>query len=94
MSVIDREQVEAKIMHSLREIAGQDTVTRESRLEDLDVTSLDLIEVAQILEEEYDIQLLGDERMEEETPARPETVGEVVDALTAHIERAVGLPHA
>lgn len=93
MAAIDREELEAKIMSTLQEFAAEETVTREARLEDLDITSLDFIELAQILEDMYDIEILGQERMEE-TPIRPVTVGEAVDALIERVEQAAGVSHA
>jgi acyl carrier protein len=52
--------------------AERDAVTEEAKLTDIDLDSLDLAELAQIIEERYEIKLGGAE------VARVRTVGDVV----------------
>lgn len=52
--------VEAVIFAGLAEIGASGQVTREATLEDLDVDSLDLVELAQVIEDEYGVELDGD----------------------------------
>jgi len=70
---IDVEQRIREILESLG--AELDGVTRETRLENVDVDSLDLIELAQIFEEDYKLQLTGDDF------AGVETFGDTVDVV-------------
>jgi acyl carrier protein len=54
-----------------------DDITREATFEDLDVDSLDLAELSQIIEEEFGVALKG------EDVARIKTVGEAVDLVVS-----------
>ena len=79
MSVTDtREQVEAKIYSSLVEFGvDADEVSPEARWDALNVDSLDLVELAQVIEEDFDVQLTG-----EDIKNLP-TVGSVVDLVVS-----------
>jgi acyl carrier protein len=57
--------------------AERDELTREATLEDLDVDSLDLVELAQIVEDEFGVELRGDDVKD------VRTVGEVIDLVVA-----------
>jgi acyl carrier protein len=63
MSVtVSPENVEAKVYESLIEFgADPEAVSREARWEDLRVDSLDLVELVQVIEEEYGVQVTGDD---------------------------------
>ena len=52
-----------------------DDITREATFEDLDVDSLDLAELSQIIEEEFGVALKG------EDVAKIKTVGDAVDLV-------------
>jgi acyl carrier protein len=52
-------------------------ITLEAKFEDLDVDSLDLAEMSQIIEEEYGVQLKGEDM------AKIQTVGDVVDLVVS-----------
>ncbi len=54
-----------------------DDITREATFEDLDVDSLDLAELSQIIEEEFGVALKG------EDVAKIKTVGEAVDLVVS-----------
>jgi acyl carrier protein len=79
MSVTDtREQVEAKIYSSLVEFGvDADEVNPEARWDALNVDSLDLVELAQVIEEDFDVQLTG-----EDIKNLP-TVGSVIDLVVS-----------
>ena len=52
-------------------------ISREATFEDLDVDSLDLVEVAQIVEDEFGVELDGDAVKD------VKTVGDVIDLVVA-----------
>ncbi|HET8815051.1 MAG TPA: acyl carrier protein [Solirubrobacterales bacterium] len=73
---VTAENVEEKIYDGLVELgAERDELTREATLEDLDVDSLDLVELAQIVEDEFGVELRGDD------VKNVKTVGEVISLV-------------
>jgi acyl carrier protein len=70
--------VEKTIFDGLVELGTErDQLAREATLEDLDIDSLDLVELAQIVEDEYGVELRGDDVKD------VKTVGEVIDLVVA-----------
>lgn len=70
--------VEKTIYDGLVELGTErDQLSREASLEDLDVDSLDLVELAQIVEDEFGVELRGDDVKD------VKTVGEVIDLVVA-----------
>ena len=59
--------------------ADADAVTRDATLEDIDIDSLDLVELTQVVEERYDIDLEGSDFK------NIKTVGDVVDLIVAKV---------
>jgi acyl carrier protein len=59
--------------------ADADAVTRDATLEDIDIDSLDLVELTQVVEEQYDIDLEGSDFK------NIKTVGDVVDLIVAKV---------
>lgn len=59
--------------------ADADAVTRDATLEDIDIDSLDLVELTQVVEETYDIDLEGSDFK------NIKTVGDVVDLVVAKV---------
>ncbi|HEV7883859.1 MAG TPA: phosphopantetheine-binding protein [Solirubrobacteraceae bacterium] len=59
--------------------ADADAVTRDATLEDIDIDSLDLVELTQVVEERYDIDLEGSDFK------NIKTVGDVVDLVVAKV---------
>ncbi len=53
------EAVEKVIVKGIEEIGAEGEVTRDATFESLDIDSLDLIEVAQIIEDEFGVELQG-----------------------------------
>jgi acyl carrier protein len=75
---VSSESVEKTIYDGLVELGTErDDLSREATLESLDVDSLDLVELAQIVEDEYGVELKGDDVKD------VKTVGDVVDLVVA-----------
>ncbi|MGA7395945.1 MAG: acyl carrier protein [Solirubrobacterales bacterium] len=72
------ESAEKVIVDGLAEVgADPDQITREATFESLDVDSLDLVEIAQIVEDEFGVELGGDDVV------NLKTVGDVIDLVVA-----------
>ena len=56
---------------------GQGEVTRDATFEALDVDSLDLVELAQVVEDEFGVELTGEDVNE------LKTLGEAIDLVVA-----------
>ncbi len=69
--------VEKVIFAGLTEIGAEGEVTRAATFEDLDLDSLDLVELAQIVEDEFGVELDGDAVKD------VNTVGDVVELVVA-----------
>jgi acyl carrier protein len=75
---VSTESVEKTIYDGLVELGTErDDLSREATLESLDVDSLDLVELAQIVEDEYGVELKGDDVKD------VKTVGEVIDLVVS-----------
>jgi len=71
-----REQIEQRVINALVEFGEErEKVTPQARFEDLEVDSLDLVELAQIAEDEYGVELT-DADLE-----GLETVGDVIELI-------------
>jgi acyl carrier protein len=77
-TTVNAEQVEKTISEALPQF-GVDAsqITRDATFEELDVDSLDLAELSQIIEDEYGVQLKG------EDVAKIKTVGDAVDLVVS-----------
>jgi acyl carrier protein len=77
MSTASSDQVQARVTEALASF-GPDAsqITREATFEELDIDSLDLVELAQIVEDEYGVVLSGEDMKE------LKTVGDAVDMIT------------
>ncbi len=70
----DKEQIQERMTVALESFgAEREQIKREADWESLDVDSLDLVELAQIVEEEYGV------KMREEDMKEMKTVGDAVD---------------
>ena len=75
---VTTDNVEKTIYDGLVELGTErEELSREATLEDLDVDSLDLVELAQIVEDEFGVELRGDDVKD------VKTVGEVIDLVVA-----------
>jgi acyl carrier protein len=78
MATVTPEAVEARVIEALASFGPDvDQVTREATFEELDVDSLDLVELAQIVEDEYGVELKGDDMK------ALKTVGDAIDLVVA-----------
>src|ERR1700728_2616908 len=68
MSAVTNEQVQERVVEALASF-GPDAsqITREATFEELDIDSLDLVELAQIVEDEYGVVLKGEDMKELKT---------------------------
>jgi len=74
MPTADKEQIEKRMTDALESFgAEREQIKREATWEELDIDSLDLVELAQIVEEEYGV------KMKEEDMKDLKTVGDSVD---------------
>jgi acyl carrier protein len=71
------ESVEQVIFDGLNELGAEGEVARSSTFEELDVDSLDLVELAQIIEDEFGVALQGEDVKD------LRTVGDVIDLVVA-----------
>jgi acyl carrier protein len=81
MPSVTTEQVESRVIETLASF-GPDAsqITREATFEELDIDSLDLVELAQVVEDEYGVVLKGEDMKE------LKTVGESIDLIVARAE--------
>ena len=72
------DSVEQVVFDGLAELgAERDEISREATFEDLDVDSLDLVELAQIVEDEFGVELGADDVKD------LKTVGDAIDLIVA-----------
>ena len=77
MTTATKDQVTERVITALVEFGEEpENVKPDSRFEDLDIDSLDLVELAQVIEDEYKIEI-SDPEMEKIT-----TVQDVVDFVS------------
>jgi acyl carrier protein len=75
-----RQEIEQRVFKALEEFGAEpDQIGLDAEFEALDVDSLDLVELAQIVEEEYGVQLKGED-ME-----GVKTVRQAVDLVTSKL---------
>jgi acyl carrier protein len=78
MSTVTTEQVEARVIDALASFGpDKSQITRSSTFEELDIDSLDLVELAQIVEDEYGVVLKGEDMK------GLQTVGDAVDLISS-----------
>jgi acyl carrier protein len=77
MATVTTEQVQARVVEALASFGPDESqITRDATFEALDIDSLDLVELAQIVEDEYGVILKGEDMKE------LVTVGDAVDLIT------------
>ena len=74
---VTSDAVEKVIFDGLEEIGAEGEITREASFEQLDIDSLDVVELAQIVEDEFGVELDGDAVKD------VRTVGDVIDLVVA-----------
>jgi acyl carrier protein len=92
MPALDRRQLEAKILEIIKDIVEDpDAVSLDAELSDLDIGSLDFVEIAQVLEDTFDIEILGQDAEQEAAAGAMVTVNDSIDALIERVEKAGAL---
>ena len=77
MSTVTTQRVEERVIEALDSFGPEGEVTREATFEALDIDSLDLVELAQIVEDEFGV------RLEPSDMKDLETVGQAIDLVAA-----------
>jgi len=81
MPAVTTEQVQERVIETLASFGPDaDQITRASTFEELDIDSLDLVELAQVVEDEYGIVLKGEDMKE------LRTVGDAIDLIVSRSE--------
>ena len=81
MPAVTTEQVESRVIEALASFGPDaDQITRESTFEELDIDSLDLVELAQVVEDDYGVVLKGEDMKE------LKTVGDSIDLIVSRAE--------
>ena len=76
MATATSQQIEARVIEALASFGPDESlITRGATFEELDIDSLDLVELAQIVEDEYGVVLKGEDMKE------LKTVGDAVDLI-------------
>ncbi|HEX5980852.1 MAG TPA: phosphopantetheine-binding protein [Thermoleophilaceae bacterium] len=61
-TTVTREEIEQRVFKALEEFGAEpDQINADAEFESMDVDSLDLVELAQIVEDEYGVQLKGED---------------------------------
>lgn len=77
---VTKDSIERTISGALETVgADPDLIRSDARLQMLDVDSLDLVEVAQVVEDEYGVEVRG------EDARRFETVGDAIEFVAARV---------
>ena len=80
MPAVTTEQVQERVIETLASFGPEaDQITRDATFEQLDIDSLDLVELAQVVEDEYGVVLKGEDMKD------LKTVGDAIDLI---VERA------
>jgi acyl carrier protein len=75
-TTVTKEKIEERVFQALEEFGAEpDQLNRDAEFERIDVDSLDLVELAQIVDEEYGVELKGED-ME-----GLKTVGQAIDLV-------------
>jgi acyl carrier protein len=80
MSTVTRDAVSRKVIETLASFGPAiDDVQPEATLEELDIDSLDIAELAQVVEDEYGVEISGDDA------AGVTTVGDTIGLVLAKL---------
>ena len=81
MAAVTADQVEARVAEALASFGPDPSqITREATFEELDIDSLDLVELAQVVEDEYGVVLKGEDMKD------LKTVGDSIDLIVSRAE--------
>jgi acyl carrier protein len=77
-TVVTDQEVEQTLYDAMAEVgADRSQLSREASFEELDVDSLDLVELAQVVEDEFGVELKGEDIKD------LRTVGQAIDLVVA-----------
>jgi len=76
-TTVNQENVERVIFEGIDELGADGEISRDATFESLDLDSLDLVELAQIVEDEFGVELDGDSVKD------VKTAGDVIDLVVA-----------
>ena len=76
-TTVNQENVERVIFEGIDELGAEGEISRDATFESLDLDSLDLVELAQIVEDEFGVELDGDAVKD------VKTAGDVIDLVVA-----------
>lgn len=76
-TAVTTDAVEQKLLAAIKEMGAEGEVTRDATFEALDVDSLDLVELAQVIEDEFRVELKGDDVKD------LRTLGEAIDLVVS-----------
>jgi acyl carrier protein len=77
-ATVTADAVEKTIMDALPQFGVEESeISRDSTFEELDIDSLDLTELSQIIEEEYGVTIKGDDAR------KIKTVGDAIDVVVS-----------
>ena len=77
-STTSPEFVEQKVVDALAELGPErEDITRDATFESLDIDSLDLVELAQVVEDEFGVEIKGEDAQQ------LTTVGDAIDLVVA-----------
>jgi len=78
METVTTEQIESRVIDALASFGpDKSQISRSSTFEELDIDSLDLVELAQIVEDEYGVVLKGEDMK------GLQTVGDAIDLVAS-----------
>jgi acyl carrier protein len=80
VAAVTADQVEARVETLASFGPDADQITRQSTFEELDIDSLDLVELAQVVEDEYGVVLKGEDMKD------LKTVGDSIDLIVSRAE--------
>jgi acyl carrier protein len=81
VAAVTADQVEARVVETLASFGPDaDQISRQSTFEELDIDSLDLVELAQVVEDEYGVVLKGEDMKD------LKTVGDSIDLIVSRAE--------
>jgi acyl carrier protein len=76
-TAVTTDTVEEKLTAAIKEMGAEGEVTRDATFDALDVDSLDLVELAQVVEDEFGVELTGEDVKD------LKTIGEAIDLVVA-----------
>ncbi len=76
-TAVTTDAVEEKLIAAIKEMGAEGEVTRDATFEALDVDSLDLVELAQVIEDEFKVELRGEDVKD------LKTLGEAIDLVVS-----------